>query len=133
MIRIVSFGYGHGPAPTADVTLDVRRLFRNPASDPVMRHMTGLDRRVAAHVDDTRGVPGTVDEAAMLVHLLAGIGREVTVAFGCSGGRHRSVAMAEQLAVRLRNLGHKSVRVEHRDIGKPLLPVSGEAGQVEAR
>lgn len=121
MITVVSFGYGHGTPPEADVTLDTRRLLRNPSADPRMRELTGLDDPVRLHVLDTPGAVRLVEDTADLVsdlhHLTGG---PVTVAIGCVGGRHRSVALAEELAGVLRRDGVKT-EVEHRDVHRPVI------------
>lgn len=121
MITVVSFGYGHAPAPEADITIDTRRRLRNPSADPRMRELTGLDDPVRLHVLGTPGavrlVEDTADLAADLQQLTGG---PVTVAIGCVGGRHRSVALAEELAGVLRRDGVKTT-VEHRDVHRPVI------------
>ncbi|MEV0589734.1 RNase adapter RapZ [Nonomuraea sp. NPDC050310] len=125
-VVITSFGYGHAAAPTADITLDTRRSLRNPHHNPAMREMTGLDMAVRSHVMTT---PGAARMLASLTAMVAGMlddyanarGLLVRVAVGCVGGRHRSVAIAEELAISLRAQGI-GVEVDHRDITKPVLP-----------
>ncbi len=127
-VRIISFGYGHGPAPRADLTLDVRDSLHNPHHDPALRTMTGLDEQVAEHVRAMSGARSIISGAAVLAsvqHQLGG--RDVTVAFGCVGGRHRSVALAEDLAASLRRR-RIPVQVEHRDVAKPILPPAVHVG-----
>lgn len=126
-VRIVSFGYGHGPAPRADITLDVRDSLRNPHHDPDMRHLTGLDAQVADHVRFTPRALAIISGTAVLASLHHTGKRDVTVAFGCVGGRHRSVALAEALAASLR-FRRLAVEVVHRDIDKPLLASTVHAG-----
>lgn len=122
MIVITSFGYGHAPAPLADITLDVRHSLRNPHHDPVMRTMTGLDAPVREHVTATPGARDIVEQLAKVAESLAGIAPSVRVAIGCVGGRHRSVALAEELGEDLAILRDLAVYVEHRDITRDLLP-----------
>jgi len=124
MIEITTFGYGHGDAPEADITLDARRLFRNPHHDPAMRTMTGLDAEVFAHVLDTPGVQAAVLGTAKLAYDLAHTtGRDVRVAVGCTGGRHRAPAMASAIRDELvETLGWAGVTLTHRDVHRPLLP-----------
>ncbi|GAA1255016.1 hypothetical protein GCM10009677_01020 [Sphaerisporangium rubeum] len=122
-ITIVSFGYGHAAPPVADITLDVRRSLRNPHHDPSMRYRTGLDEAVAAHVMATPGATENIRGLAVLVAgMLPGTPTKdaVTVAIGCVGGRHRSVALAVALAARLEGMGIGAA-VEHRDVAKPVL------------
>lgn len=123
IVNIESFGYGHAPAPEADITLDTRRRFRNPHADPAMREKTGLDPAVRQHVMDTPGVRDLVCTSADLALALADAGpldRPVTVAVGCVGGRHRSVAIADAIADRLTRSGIE-VTLNHRDVDKPVI------------
>lgn len=124
-IVVTSFGYGHGPAPEADITIDARRHLRNPHSDPAMRELTGLNPAVRQHVLDTPGARRLIDHTTALARdLLADAAqprfRLVTVAVGCVGGRHRSAALAEEITVALRAAGI-GAEVEHRDIDKPVI------------
>jgi UPF0042 nucleotide-binding protein len=125
-VRITSFGFGHDAPPRADVILDVRDSLRNPHRDPTMRYLTGLDPQVADHVRDTPGARYIISGAAVLVSLQYQALGDVTVAVGCSGGRHRSVVLAEDIAASLRRR-HIPVEVVHRDIDKPVL-ASARAG-----
>ncbi|MFD8533854.1 NUDIX domain-containing protein [Streptosporangium canum] len=121
LVEVVSFGYGHAPAPEADVVVDARRRFRNPHRDPAMRELTGLDEAVRVHVLDTPGVEAAVRHTvALSADLTATAGGPVIVAVGCVGGRHRSVAMAEAIAYELDDAG-MTVALTHRDVGKPLI------------
>ncbi|MGW3114434.1 RapZ C-terminal domain-containing protein [Streptomyces sp. NPDC001091] len=124
-VVVTSFGYGHSPAPEADITLDTRRHLRNPHHDPAMRDLTGLDSAVRQHVLTTPGARHLITNTAVMAQILLtdvadARQRLVTVAVGCVGGRHRSVAIAEEIAVSLRSLG-VGVEVEHRDIDKPVI------------
>ena len=120
-VTVISFGYGHDTPPQADVTVDARRLLHDPHIDPTMRALTGLDEPVRRHVLGTPGATAWVEhEAAAVRALLTHVGRPVTVAFGCMGGRHRSVAMASECARILTTAGFK-VQVEHRDVTKPVI------------
>lgn len=121
-IHLVSFGYGHGPVPAAAVVLDVRDLLHNPAADPALRTGTGLDEPVFDHVMATPGAARLVFSAAVLARGLAHDTRtDVTLAIGCTGGRHRSVALARRTHELLAGVGD-TVTLHHRDVHKPLLP-----------
>lgn len=124
-VVITSFGYGHSPAPQADLTIDTRRHLRNPHHNPAMRTLTGLDSAVRQHVLATPGARHLITNTAHLAQvLLTDVAdarqRLVTIAVGCVGGRHPSVAVAEEIAVGLRSLG-AGVEIEHRDIDKPVI------------
>ncbi|MEV4376967.1 RNase adapter RapZ [Streptosporangium sp. NPDC049644] len=122
-VLITSFGYGHSPAPDADVTIDARRNLRNPHHDPAMRQLTGLHPAVRRHVLNTPGARPLICHTASTARALAALAcpdRPVTVATGCVGGRHRSVALAEEIGQTLRTQGI-AVSVEHRDITKPVI------------
>ncbi|WP_182881658.1 RNase adapter RapZ [Microbispora sp. H10949] len=128
-VNIVSFGYGHAPAPQADITIDTRRHLRNPHHNPDMRELTGLDPAVRRHVLDTTGARCLIRHTAVCVtDLLNGLPRSpvlvVTIAIGCVGGRHRSVALAEELAAILREHGI-GVQLAHRDVTKPIIQRTG--------
>ncbi|MFB6670762.1 RapZ C-terminal domain-containing protein [Streptomyces parvus] len=124
-IRIVSFGYGHSAPPVAEATYDLRRLFRNPFHNPELKNLTGLDAPVYEHVLAT---PGVESLAQVVTFLAIGLhdtarGEDITIAYGCVGGRHRAVGLARRTQ-ELIQLTHRETAVEHRDIGKPLLPPS---------
>ncbi|MEZ7132673.1 RNase adapter RapZ [Nonomuraea sp. AD125B] len=122
-VEITSFGYGHAAPPEADIVVDARRRFRNPHADPAMRELTGLQESVRAHVLATPGVAAVVRRtaqlAAELTHATAA-GGPVTVAVGCVGGRHRSVAMAQAIATELAAAG-LPVTLVHRDVARPVI------------
>ncbi|MGM1064204.1 RapZ C-terminal domain-containing protein [Saccharothrix sp. Mg75] len=100
-LHVISFGYLHGQPPVADLVVDVRELLRDPA-----RARNGgfldLDGRHPVVRDAVMTTPGALDLAggvyfaAFQLHTVAG--KPVTLAFGCAGGRHRSVALAEHVA-----------------------------------
>ncbi|WP_062441190.1 RapZ C-terminal domain-containing protein [Herbidospora daliensis] len=124
-IRVKSFGFGHGAQPEADMTFDARRVLRNPHHDPAMRELTGLDWAVREHVAKTPGAVGiAVHLAVGARHLAWETGRDIDVAVGCAGGRHRAVALAEMVAAEVRKLGDFEVTVEHLHVDRPLLPLS---------
>ncbi|MEV8639075.1 RNase adapter RapZ [Streptosporangium sp. NPDC051023] len=121
-VVITSFGYGHAPAPEADLTIDARRHLRNPHADPRMRELTGLDAIVRDHVLATPGAQQLIRHAAATAKDLLAVARQhpVTVAVGCVGGRHRSTAIACEISEALRGQGI-AVVVEHRDVAKPVI------------
>ncbi|MCC6262685.1 MAG: RNase adapter RapZ [Bryobacterales bacterium] len=120
-IAVTSFGFRHGVPETSDLVFDVRFL-PNPNYIPEYRHLTGLDPQVADYI---RGFPQTVEFLNriedLLVYLIPHYIREgksyLTVSFGCTGGHHRSVMMAEEIAQRLREKGY-SAKASHRDTNK---------------
>ena len=117
-LTILSFGFARGLPRDADLVFDMRFL-SNPHWDPELRPLTGEDPRVAAHVAaDPAFAPAFDRIADLLLTLLPGYGREgksyLTVAFGCTGGRHRSVFVARAMAERLTAAGWEA-SVVHRD------------------
>ncbi|HWU08449.1 MAG TPA: RNase adapter RapZ [Streptomyces sp.] len=121
-IRIISFGYGHAPAPEADLVFDLRALLRNPFHNPELKHGTGLDQEVYDHVRDTPGAERLAFNAVATARGLAGdTGADVTLAWGCTGGRHRSVGLARLSHELLLGVGEEGT-IEHRDVAKALLP-----------
>lgn len=117
-INIVSFGYKNGLPADADFVADVRFL-PNPHWDPELRALTGLEAPVREFVLDSDGASEFLADYsrvldAVLSRFRAHHRPSVSIAVGCTGGKHRSVAMAEALAARLRAVGHE-VRVTHRD------------------
>ncbi len=120
-VTVKSFGYKFGVAGDADLVFDVRFL-PNPHFVASLRPLSGLDREVARFVldrDDTREFLEHIDR--LLQFLLPRYRNEgrsyVTIAIGCTGGRHRSVVLTEALAERLREQG-VSVIIRHRDIDR---------------
>lgn len=118
---ILSFGFKYGLPPDADLVVDVRFL-PNPHWDPDLRPLTGLEPRVSDYVMGHEAAREFLDRVtAMLETATDGYLREgkryVTVAVGCTGGKHRSVAMAEHLGARLVRHGLDAV-VMHRDLGR---------------
>ncbi|MDQ1247051.1 MAG: RNase adapter protein RapZ [Actinomycetota bacterium] len=116
---VLSFGFKNGLPVDADLVADVRFL-PNPHWIPELREMTGLDAAVADYVFEHPEARAFLDQYSKLIDVVAdGYLREgkryVTVAVGCTGGRHRSVAMAENLAARLVKKGVETL-VMHRDL-----------------
>jgi UPF0042 nucleotide-binding protein len=122
-VEIISFGYGHAAPPEADIVVDARRRFRNPHADPAMRQLTGLEQSVRSHVLATPGVAVVIGRTAQLAAELTTTtadGGPVTVAVGCVGGRHRSVAIAQAIATELAG-GGLTVALVHRDVDRPVI------------
>ena len=119
LVSCLSFGFKNGVPLDADMVFDVRFL-PNPHFVPEFSKLTGLDPAVAAYV---RKFPQTKEfikhVTNLLLYLLPHYVEEgksyLTVAFGCTGGQHRSVMMAEEMTRRLRKAGYK-VKALHRDI-----------------
>jgi len=121
-VTIVSFGYGHGPAPDAHLTVDVRDHFRDPHFDPALRTLTTEDARV---IDAVRRTPGVAELIAAIVDVVRAFRRgpapgPLRVAIGCVGGRHRSAAIAIEVALRLGEDG-VAVSLRHRDMARPVI------------
>jgi UPF0042 nucleotide-binding protein len=122
VLALSSFGYKYGPQLEADWVVDARTL-RNPFWEPALRPLTGLDAAVRAHVLDHPPGAEFVDRVAGLLRWTVGEMAErrrshLHVAVGCTGGRHRSVVVAAELAERLRGEG-VSVVLRHRDVERP--------------
>lgn len=120
-IFVTSFSYRHGIPREADLVFDVRFL-ANPHYDPVLKPLTGMDAACGAFIArDPSWTPFFDALTGLLDVLLPGYGREgkscLTIAVGCTGGRHRSVFVADRLALWLRDRGAK-VDVIHRDVDK---------------
>lgn len=120
-VQLVTFGYKHGIPLEADLVFDVR-FMRNPFYEPKLRELTGRDTAVRDFVLAQPGAARFVDLVeellAYLLPLYASEGKSrLTVAFGCTGGQHRSIVIAEELARRLRATGVPEVGVFHRELG----------------
>jgi UPF0042 nucleotide-binding protein len=123
-LTIVSFGYKYGLPVDADVVADCRFL-PNPHWIPELRPHSGLEDDVRKYVLDQPAAHEFLDQYAALMRIVDdGYRREgkryVTIAVGCTGGKHRSVVMAEELATRLRATDPTGVEVTvvHRDLGR---------------
>lgn len=119
-VTFMSFGFKHGPPRDEDLALDVRFL-PNPHYEAELRPLTGLDRRVVEYVAGDGRLQELYEHLhPLLDFLLAQYVAEgkahLMIAVGCTGGRHRSVAIAEHLAERYRDHDDLAVTVSHRDI-----------------
>ena len=120
-IAIISFGFKHGVPIDADMVFDVRFL-PNPFWIPELRPKSGLSRDVAQYVLKHAAAQQFQDHMIALLETVspgyqAEGKRQVTVAIGCTGGKHRSTSMSEELALRLRDRDFATT-VLHRDLGK---------------
>ena len=121
LVSCVSFGFKHGVPDDADLLFDVRFL-PNPHFVPEFRALTGRDPKVARYI---RSFPQTKEFirriSELLIYLLPHYIQEgksyLTIAFGCTGGQHRSVMIAEEVSKRLRKAKYR-VKVLHRDSPK---------------
>jgi UPF0042 nucleotide-binding protein len=121
-VTLLSFGYKYGLPMDADLVVDMRFL-PNPYWIPELRDFTGQDEAVRDYVLSQEGAEEFLDRYHDLLHLVnGGYRREgkryLTVAVGCTGGKHRSVAISEELARRLRGEDGITVSVVHRDLGR---------------
>ncbi|MBM3546006.1 MAG: RNase adapter RapZ [Alphaproteobacteria bacterium] len=120
-VTVTSFSFRHGLPREADLVLDVRFL-ENPHYDPVLRPLDGRDESVAEFIaTDPDFEPFFASITAMLDRLIPRYYREgksyLTIAFGCTGGRHRSVFLAERLGAWLAKRGQR-VEIVHRDVDR---------------
>jgi len=123
MVYVTSFGYRHGVPHDSDLVFDVRFL-PNPNYIPKFKKLTGRHPSVARYI---RSFPQTIEcvdrISELLVYLLPHYIREgksyLTIAFGCTGGHHRSVMIADQIRKNLADAGYRA-KVTHRDLAKPV-------------
>ena len=121
MIYVTSFGYRHGVPPDSDLVFDVRFL-PNPNYIPRFKHLTGRHPSVARYI---RSFPQTVEFidriSDLLIYLMPHYIREgksyLTIAFGCTGGHHRSVMIADAIRKRLTQAGFQA-KASHRDLAE---------------
>ena len=121
-VTVLSFGYKYGLPMDADLVMDVRFL-PNPFWIPELKEQTGRDGDVRNYVLSQEGAEEFLDRYHELLRLIgAGFRREgkryLTLAVGCTGGKHRSVAISEELARRLSDEDGMAVKVVHRDLGR---------------
>jgi len=124
-LNILSFGYKYGIPVDADLVLDCR-FIPNPHWVPELRPLTGLDQAVSDRVFSNEGVTEFVGDYVKLIKdMLPGYIREgkkyLTIAIGCTGGKHRSVAISTEIAKQLSSTGSEfavSAHAVHRDLGR---------------
>jgi UPF0042 nucleotide-binding protein len=122
-VTFLTFGFKHGTPRDADLSFDVRFL-PNPHYEADLRELTGLDDAVIEYVDGSDGIQDFYDHLTPLLdYLLPKYEQEgkshLTIGIGCTGGRHRSVVIAEHLARIYAARGDLLVDVVHRDVQKP--------------
>lgn len=120
-ITVMSFGFKHGPPVEADYVFDVR-LLDNPHFRDDLRDLTGLDAPVASFLAALPDAPPLIERISGLMDFAVprhdNEGKvSLTVAFGCTGGRHRSVYVAERIAEHLQGSG-RPVQIHHRDLDR---------------
>ncbi len=121
-VTVQSFGFKYGLPTDVDLVADARFL-PNPFWNAELKTLTGLDKPVSDYVLSQRGAREFVDAyESLLVPVLEGYQREnkryATIAIGCTGGKHRSVALVMELATRLSAQTGLDVRIKHRDLGR---------------
>lgn len=122
VVTIQSFGFQNGPPAEADLVFDVRFL-KNPHWVPTLRPLTGRDPAVAAYIRRQPNARTAIKKLASLLRWLVPLyiqeGKSyLTIAIGCTGGRHRSVYVAEALKRELKDMKGVSAKVVHRDLVK---------------
>jgi UPF0042 nucleotide-binding protein len=120
-ITVVSFGFKHGLPEDADLVFDVRFL-RNPYWEPSLRNGTGRDPAVRAYIDADPRTAAMLEHVGRMLEFAVPCYVEegkayLTIAIGCTGGRHRSVYLAETIAASLRGLGYRA-GVRHRELDR---------------
>lgn len=120
-LDVMSFGFKHGYPESADIVFDVRFL-QNPFYVEELKPLTGLDERVREYVKQFEETKQFTDKLFdmidfMIPHYAKKSREKLVIAFGCTGGKHRSVTMAEELFSHLDKEGYRVTR-HHRDIEK---------------
>lgn len=121
IVSVVSFGFKHGSPLDADLVFDVRFL-QNPFYVAELRLHSGLDEDVQHFIDRDERTPILLEKLSSLVewtipHYSDEGKAYLTIAIGCTGGRHRSVYIAERLGAKLRTAGVRTI-IDHRDVNK---------------
>jgi UPF0042 nucleotide-binding protein len=121
-LAIMSFAYSRGEPPDANLVFDMRFL-RNPHWQEALRPLSGLDEAVGDYIAGDAAYAEALSRIEALLFTLLPLYQAdgkafVRIAFGCTGGRHRSVHVAERVALRLRAAGF-SPNLDHRDLAAP--------------
>lgn len=132
-VTVTSFGFARGVPPLADLVFDMRFL-DNPHWDPVLRPQTGLDPAVGAHIEnDPAFAPSFARIRDLVIELLPHYGAQgrayLAIAFGCTGGKHRSVYSAEMLARELREAGYEPTVIHRNLMMAPPVPTENAGAQ----
>lgn len=120
-VNLMSFGYKNGPPPPANLVLDVRFL-KNPYWEENLRPLTGLDKKVRDYVVSQELAQDVLITLMKLLDqtlpaMLSVKSDTFTIALGCTGGQHRSTAMVEEIAQRLKeNYSSYQIKIEHREL-----------------
>ena len=122
IITILSFGFKNGIPTDSDLVFDVRFL-KNPYYEQDLRSLTGLDEAVRDYVMQDETAKEFADRVEGLIrflipHYVREGKNQLVVSIGCTGGRHRSVTLSEELYRRLGTSGEYGLRIEHRDIDR---------------
>jgi UPF0042 nucleotide-binding protein len=122
VLTILSFGFQNGPPAEADLMFDVRFL-KNPHWVPTLRPLTGKDPAVAAYIRRQPTARTAIKKLSSLMHWMVPLyvqeGKSyLTIAVGCTGGKHRSVYVAEALKRELHDVKGVAIKVSHRDLVK---------------
>lgn len=121
IISVLSFGFKYGIPLDSDLVFDVRFL-PNPFYIPELKSFSGLDQQIKDYVLDFPETIGFIEKLDdmlefLIPHYLKEGKRQLIISIGCTGGRHRSVAIANEIYEKLREQGHKA-NIEHRDINE---------------
>lgn len=121
-VEIVSFGFLHGPAPDAHLTVDLRAHFRDPHVSPGLRQMTATDLPVQHAVLHTSGIRPLISALAdaAAAFRIGAPDIPLRLAIGCAGGRHRAPVVATEWASRA-SRGDGLIRLTHRDLTQPVV------------
>ena len=125
MINIMSFGFKHGIPQDADLVFDVRFL-PNPFYIDELKHKTGLDKEVQDYVMSYPEAHQFLDKLTDMINFLipnyVKEGKyQLVVAIGCTGGKHRSVTLANKLYERMKGKGEYGIKIVHRDVGQGMV------------
>lgn len=122
MVTVLSFGFKYGIPADADLVFDVRFL-PNPFYIDELKHKTGNDREVQDYVMGFQEAHIFIDKLVDMVEFLIPNyikeGKyQLVIGIGCTGGKHRSVTLANQLYARMKNQGSYGMKISHRDVGQ---------------
>ncbi|NLK99596.1 MAG: RNase adapter RapZ [Clostridiales bacterium] len=121
MVMFLSFGFKYGIPADSDLVFDVRFL-RNPYYISELKNMTGMDKEVREFVMDSEASMEFLNKLEdmltfLIPHYISEGKNQLVISIGCTGGKHRSVTLTNEIAERMAGLGY-GIKTEHRDIGK---------------